>query len=530
MSASDSTPEPIHELETLERGSPLARRIGFVLGPSLFAFLLLAPGLGLDPAQRRVAAVTALTATFWVTAALPIGATSLLPAALFPLFGVLTASEAATVYMHDLVLLFLGAFIVALGVERWGVHRRVALFLIARIGTRPRTVILGFMVAAALLSMWINNTATTLMMLPIGIAVITAVDDRSRSFAPALLLGIAYAASIGGMATPVGTAPNQVFLGQFQLHFPEAPPIGFGSWLLAWLPLAALMVAAAWWLLTRVLFRIPHAPGAGAETIRAARQRLGPMGRGARLMALVFGVTALLWVTRADLRLGDVAVPGWGAALERWQARSLGLPPGSPAFGRHVTDATVAIAMGVVCFLVPVDRSKGVYLMDWKTASRLPWDVLLLIGSGFCIAKGFSASGLDEVLGGGIAPLLEGRSDWLVVSGLVTFMTFLTEVTSNTATTNVILPVLARASVESGIHPLVMMAPVTIAASAAFMLPVATPPNAVVFSSGRVSIATMARVGVVLNLVSIVLVTVVFQVWVRRLWGLTDALPSWALP
>ena len=194
------------------------------------------------------------------------------------------------------------------------------------------------------------------------------------------------------------------------------------------------------------------------------------------------------------------------------------------------TDATVALVMGVVCFLVPVDRARGVFLMDWKTAARMPWDVLLLIGSGFCIALGFRESGLDEVLGGALAPLLQGESEWAVVGGLVGLMTFLTEITSNTATTNVILPVLARASVEGGIHPLVMMAPVTIAASAAFMLPVATPPNAVVFSSGRVSIPTMARVGLVLNFVSIGLITLVFQLWVRHFWGLSDTLPAWATP
>ena len=520
-------PEPIAEREDLERGSPLARQVGLVLGPSLFLLLLFAPGLGLDPLQRRVAAVTALTATFWLTAALPIGATSLFPVALFPLFGVMAGLDAATVYMHDLVLLFLGAFTVALGVERWGVHRRLALFLIARIGTRPRTVVLGFMVAAAVLSMWINNTATTLMMLPIGVAVIGAVGGQARPFAPALLLGIAYSASIGGMTTPVGTAPNQVFLGQYQLHFPDAPPIGFGEWMLAWLPLAVLLIGAAWLLLTRVLFRISNTSVAGVETIRAERKRLGPMGRGAKLMALVFATTAVLWVTRADLRLGAWTLPGWGGALSHWQAGGVGE---AGAFAGYVTDATVALVMAIVCFLVPVDRARGIYLMDWKTATRLPWDVLLLIGSGFCIAKGFRVTGLDEVLGGGLAPMLAGSSDWTIVGALVASATFLTEVTSNTATTNVVLPVLARAAVEGGIHPLVMMAPVTIAASAAFMLPVATPPNAVVFSSGRVPIPTMARVGFVLNLVSIALVTIVFQVWVRSLWGLGDVLPSWVGP
>ena len=530
-------PEAVAERRELERGHPLARRVGLILGPLLFLFLLLGPDIGLDALQRRAAAITALTATFWLTVAIPVGATSLLPAALFPLFGVLSARDAASVYMHDLVMLFLGAFVVALGLERWGVHRRLALWLISRIGTRPRTLVLGFMVAAAVLSMWINNTATTLMMLPIGVAVVGAVGAREGAgegeregggaFAPALLLGIAYAASIGGMTTPVGTAPNQVFLGQFELHFPDAPAIGFGEWVLAWLPLGVLLVVAAWWLLARVLFRVPAGSNAGAEAIRAERARLGPMGRGAKTMAAIFALTALLWVTRADLRVGGFTLPGWAGALARLQARGIGLPAD---FEGHVTDSTVALTMAALCFLIPVDRARGVFLMAWKTAGRLPWDVLLLIGSGFCIAKGFSASGLDSVLGGAMAPLLAGSSDWVVVGGLVSAMTFLTEITSNTATTNVFLPVLARASVEGGLHPLVMMAPVTVAASAAFMLPVATPPNAVVYSSRLVSIPTMAKAGFFLNLVSIVLITLVFQLWVRGLWGVTPTLPAWAAP
>ena len=515
-----------------ERGSRTAQRIGLILGP-LLALLCLSLD-DLTSAQRVAAAVTALTATFWVTVAIPVGAASLLPAALFPLGGVLSAQEAATPYMSNLVILFVGAFIVALGLERWGVHRRIALLVIAVVGTAERRLVLGFMVAAAFLSMWINNTATTLMMLPIGLAVIErsqragASAGASRGFASCLLLGIAYASSVGGMGTPVGTAPNQEFLGQFRQAFPDGPQISFGEWFLGWTPFVLLFVVVAWLLMTRVLFSVggsDHSGAAGAEVVRAERKAQGPMGRGARSMAIVFGATALLWVTRADLSLGDWTLPGWN----RWFYGDVANDPAWYAAHKNdVSDSTVALAMAVVCFLIPVDFGRGQFLMDWKTARKLPWDVLLLLGGGICIAKGFRTSGLDGVVGGALSPWFADRSDWLVVGGVALFVTFLTELTSNTATTAVLLPVLAQAAVQSGLNPLMLMLPATLAASSAFMLPAATPPNAVVFASRLVPIGRMARVGLWLNLVTVVLLTIVFQLWVRRLWGIEADLPSWA--
>lgn len=519
-----------------ERGR--GARQGLALGLIFFVALLFWPDLPLDGPQRKVAAVTALTATWWITVALPVGATALVPAVLFPLLGVMSAKEVAPVYMRDLVMLFLGAFIIALGLERWGVHRRMALFIISRVGGSPRRLVLGFMAASAFLSLWINNTATTLLMLPIAMAVLSRVEgpdevggsSKRTPFALCLLLGVAYSASVGGMGTPVGTAPNQEFLGQFDLKFDGGPKITFGQWFLGWMPLVILFVPCAWLLLTRVIYPVSGGGDEGAGVIQEERAAQGPMTRPQVLMALVFGTTALLWVTRADIELAGWRMPGWSRLF-------LTPDPGDPDwYARHkndVSDATVASFMALLCFILPGERGgKGGrrFLMDWSTANRIPWEVLLLLGGGFCLAAGFKESGLDTRMGGALSPLMEGHSTWLVVAGVALFMSLLTEVTSNTATTAVLLPVVAEAGVAAGLDPLLVMVPATIAASAAFMMPVATPPNAVVFASRRVPVPAMARAGIWLNLLTVGLITLVFQLWVRRLWGIGDILPSWAQP
>jgi len=495
-----------------EAASPVVRRVGLVLGPLLFLVLLAWRSGPLDDAQRKVAAVTALTATWWITAALPIGITSLVPAALLPLLGVMGAREIAPRYMQDLVFLFLGAFIIALGLERWNVHRRMALFIISLVGTRPRQLVLGFMIASAFLSFWINNTSTTLLMLPIGMAVVAAVRDVAPGerdpFAISLLLAMAYSASVGGMATPVGTAPNQVFLGQFAARFPDAPGLSFGQWMLAWVPVVALFVPVGWWLLTRVALRVPAESERGIAVIRQERQALGPMSGPEMAMAGVFAATALLWVTR----------PAWAGWV---------LPDSIARPKTFVTDATIATAMAILCFVIPVGKG-GVRLMDWRTASRMPWEVLLLIGGGFAIAAAFQSSGLDELVGAALGPWLAGRSTWITVGAVVVLMAALTEVTSNTATTAVLLPVMGQAAIAAGVSPLLFMVPATIAASAAFMLPVATPPNAVVFSSRQVPAPTMARVGLWMNLAMATLIVVVFQLWVRAVLGIGASVPDWA--
>lgn len=511
--------------ELAEAGEGL-RRLGRWLGPVAFAALLFWPGLGLTETQRRAAAVMALTAILWLTEAVPVGVSSLLPAALFPLLGVMSAEKVAPAYFKDIVLLFLGAMLLALGLERWGLHRRLALFVLARAGGRPRRLVLGFAAATALLSMWLNNTATALLMIPIAEAVASRFGG-ARNFRQALLLAVAYAASIGGMGTPVGTAPNQVFLGQFRERYPDAPPIAFGQWMLGWTPLVLLWIPIAGWLLTRGPLRVADDAGPGAEVVREERARLGRMSRGERSMALVFAVTALLWITRADLVLDRTTIPGW----ERLFAPAAGGTGGS-RFAAGISDATVAVAMALVCFFLPAERGApgrpAKRLLDWSDTARMPWDVLLLIGAGFCLADGVRASGLDELLGARLGAGLSGLPDWGVVLAVTACVALFSEIASNTATAQVLLPVLAAAAEAAGRHPLLTMAPAAIAASIGFMLPVATPPNALAFATRAIPARTMGRVGFWMDLVAIALVAGFFQLWVRHVWHVGAELPSWA--
>jgi sodium-dependent dicarboxylate transporter 2/3/5 len=499
---------------------PAVARAGLYLGPLLFALLLLWPDLPLEPAQRRVAAVAAWTATWWISAALPLGASSLLPAALLPLTGALDARSVAPFYMDDLVLLFLGAFLLTRGLERWNVHRRVALWILDRVGTRPRRLVLGMMAATGFISMWVNNTSTTLLMLPIALSIVEGfarTEPRGlRAFARALLLGVAYSASVGGVATPVGTAPNQIFLGQFRERYPDAPEISFSHWTIAWLPLFLCYLPLGWLLLTRVLFRVPADLGRGGEAVAQERAALGAMSRAEKRMAALFALAALLWLTRGSLDLGFVRLRGWGELFPAAGGRS------------SVTDATVALALALCAFLVPSGMERGQRLLDWSTARSLPWDVLLLFGGGFALAGAFQSSGLDRLLGNALAPWLVGRPDWLVILLIVCFVTALSELASNVATTQMMLPVVGACAASAGLSPLATMLPTAIAASSGFMLPVATPPNAIAFATGWIPATTMARVGLVFDLLLAVLITALFQLWVRGVLGIEPGVPAWA--
>ncbi len=506
-----------------EEGLPRLARAGLYLGPLLFLLVLLWPDLGLDGPQRRAAAIVAWTATWWITSALPVGAASLLPAVLLPALGVLEARAVAPLYMHDLVLLFLGAMLLTRALERSGVHRRFALWVLARVGARPRPIVFGLMSATALLSLWVNNTATALLMLPIALAVIDsfplARPRERRSFACALLLGVAYSASVGGMGTPVGTAPNQVFLGQFRARYPDGPEIGFAQWTAVWLPLVLLYLPLGWLLLTRVVFSVPADLGQGQDTIERERAALGPLNPAEKRMGAVFLLTALLWVTRADVDFGPFTFQGWGDLLSSGE-KSL------------VSDATVALAMVLVTFIVPSGipsaDGRASRLLDWSTARGLPWEVLLLIGGGFALAGAFESTALDQVLGRGLAPLFVGRSGWVVVFLLTCFVIALSEIASNTATAQVLLPVVGQAAASAGLSPLLLMLPTTIAASAGFMLPVATPPNAIVFATGWIPPTTMARAGLWFDLLLALLITCFFQLWGRAVLGIEPGVPAWA--
>jgi sodium-dependent dicarboxylate transporter 2/3/5 len=366
----------------------------------------------------RTLAVTVLMATWWMSGAIPIPATSLVPLVLFPVLGILTAGETAANYANNIIFLFLGGFILALGVQRWGLHRRIALHIVLRVGTNPTRMVLGFMLATAVLSMWISNTATALMMLPIALAVVASLrevaDGRSLGgFGAALLLAIAYSASIGGLATPIGTPPNLAFLRVSQILYPEAPTISFGRWLVAFLPLVVVFLPVAWFVLTRVAYRLRHeSVGESCEILRRDLHRLGVMNRSERRMLAVFTATALLWVTWGDLVLGSVTLPGWAGFIER----SFGVE----YFSNYLHDSTVAIAMALLCFLIPAEpdsEGRRRALMDWETAVTLPWGTLLLFGGGFAIAQAFRDSGLSVYLGEAFAAEIDHLHPW---AGVVT--------------------------------------------------------------------------------------------------------------
>jgi len=489
-----------------ERGT--ARRIGLVLGLALFGLFFafdLDPG---RPAATRMASVAALMAVWWITEAIPLFATALLPLVLFPLLGIQDGGSTARAYANSTIFLFLGGFMIAVTMERWNLHKRMALFIITSVGGGPSRIVLGFMVASAFLSMWISNTATAVMMTPIALAILLEMESglgprRTRPFSLALLLGIAYACSVGGMATLVGTPPNLAFARIYAQTFPEADPIGFGRWMLLGVPAAALLLPVIWLLVTRVLIRIPRDVVVDRDVLRAERAALGPVRFEERVVLAVFAATAVLWVFRVPLEIGPVTVPGWSQLLP---------------FPDLIDDGTVALVAALSLFVIPSRNVPATAVAGPDVVRRLPWHIVLLFGGGFALAGGFEESGLSALLGRQFEGLAEVPPVLLVLS-VCLGITLLTEFTSNTATTQTILPILASVAVATGIHPLFLMVPATLSASCAFMMPVATPPNAIVFGSERIHIADMARAGVWINLAGAVLITTLFLTLGRAVLG-----------
>ncbi len=451
--------------------------------------LLAGPPEDLSVAAWRTAAIGLLMAIWWATEAIPIAATALLPIVMFPLLGISSLPDTVVPYSNQVIYLFLGGFIVAFAMQRWNLHRRIALSVLQRVGSKGRSLVGGFMLSSALLSMGVMNTSTTMMLLPIAVSIIAVVhnsvpnlDDRAkRHFQYALLLGVAYAASIGGMATLVGTAPNAILVGFMQDNY--GTEISFASWMLVGLPLSAAMLPLAWIVLTRVVFTVDFdTSGEGRAELTRLKDEMGPMSTPEKRVAIVFACMAVLWVSRPPL----TQLPGL-AGLQ---------------------DSMIAIAGALVLFALPSGDAKDPVLLRWQEAEKLPFGVLLLFGGGLSLARAVSGTGLAEWIGGslqtiGTFPLV------VVVAVTAALIIFLTELTSNIATTTTFLPVVGAIAIESGFDPIVVTVPVTLAASCAFMLPVATPPNAIVFGSGLLTIPKMIRAGLALNLVGIILVTIV---------------------
>jgi sodium-dependent dicarboxylate transporter 2/3/5 len=445
--------------------------------------LLLPPPEGLALAPWRVAAVAMLLAIFWLSEAAPISVTALLPIVLFPTLGVSTIEAAAAPYANPIVFLFLGGFIIALAIERWNLHRRIALTVLSKVGAREDLQIGGFMIATAALSMWVSNTATAALMLPVALSVVPrladgSVDPAKRGFAVALLLAVAYGASIGGVATLIGTPPNALLAGFMSETY--GVQIGFAQWMLLGLPLSLVMLLLCWLMLTRWLFPVAQQelPGARAA-IREELRKMGPASIAEKRVAVVFGLTALLWITRPVLSSQFPAL--------------------------QLSDTTIAVVGALSLFFIPNGIRKNEFILTWEYAERLPWGVLLLFGGGLSLAAAVAGSGLAEWIGSELSGL-QGWPVFLLVLTVTVLIIFLTELTSNIATAATFLPVVAALAVSLGQNPLLLAIPAMLAASCAFMLPVATPPNAIVFGSGYLTIPQMVRAGIWLNLIGVVVI------------------------
>lgn len=479
--------------------------LGRFLGPlSFFIILFFFHPVGLSMQANAVLATTVWIAIWWITEAIPIAVTALLPLVLFPLSGGLDLVSTSASFGHKYIFLYMGGFIIAIAIEKWNLHKRIALNIINFIGSDVRKIILGFMIATAFLSMWISNTATAVMMLPIGMAIIkqlkddpNTLEDENQTFGKALMLAIAYSASIGGVATLIGTPPNLVLAGVVLDTY--GYEITFMQWLSFGLPISIVLLFICWKYLTRYAFEFKHLdfPG-GKQEIKKQLNQLGTLSYEEKMIAFVFAATAFCWISRSFL-----------------------LQPLLP----DLDDTIIAIFFAIALFLIPA-KNKREQLINWEEAVKMPWGIILLFGGGMVLAKGFEESGLAVWIGGQMTGL-SGLPILLLVLVLVAAVNFLTEITSNLATTAMLLPVLAPMAVTIDVHPFILMVGAAVAASCAFMLPVATPPNAVVFGSGYLRIPDMVRKGLFMNLVSIFAVTLFVYFALPLLWDFViDAFPK----
>ena len=479
--------------------------LGLFLGPvSFFLILFFFHPEGLSEQANAVLASTIWIAIWWITEAIPIAVTALLPIVIFPLSGGLDLSATSGSFGHKYVFLYMGGFIIAIAIEKWNLHRRIALNIINLIGSDVRKIILGFMIATAFLSMWISNTATAVMMLPIGLAIIKqlqdnpdTIEDENQTFGKALMLAIAYSASIGGLATLIGTPPNLVLAGVVLDTY--GYEITFMQWFVFGLPISIILIFICWKYLTKYAFTFKQKtfPG-GKEEIKRLLSKLGKISYEEKVVAFVFALTAFCWITRSFL-------------LQK-------LLPG-------LDDTIIAIFFAIVLFLIP-SKKKGEQLINWEEAVKMPWGIILLFGGGMALAKGFEESGLATWIGSQMTSL-SGLPILVLVLVLIAAVNFLTEITSNLATTAMLLPVLAPMALTINVHPFVLMVGAAVAASCAFMLPVATPPNAVVFGSGYLRIPDMVSKGFVMNIISIIILTFFVYYVLPELWDITiDSFPQ----
>ena len=476
-----------------------SKKIGLFLGPLLFILirLFLDPD-GLSDEANAVLASTLWIAVWWITEAIPIAVTSLLPIILFPLSGALPLAETSSSFGHRYVFLYMGGFILALAIEKWNLHKRIALNIIKLIGTDVKKIILGFMLATAFLSMWISNTATAVMMLPIGIAIIKQMkdlksipDQENLIFGKALMLSIAFSASVGGIATLIGTPPNLVFAGIIQELY--GIEISFLKWIIFGLPISIILLTISWIYLTRVAFKFSQINfDVGMVEIKKQLTELGEIRYEEKIVLVVFVITGAAWISRTFFL-------------------NLFLP--------SLDDSMIALMSGISLFLFSTrGKNNDEKIMHWEDAVKLPWGILLLFGGGLAIAAGFQSSGLASWIAENFTQL-SGFSLFIILLVVIAAVNFLTEITSNIATTAMLLPILAPTALILGVHPYILMVGATLSASCAFMLPVATPPNAVVFGSNYLKISDMVRVGILMNIISIIIIFTMVYFFLPVLWN-----------
>ena len=496
-----------------------AAKVGLAAGPALCALFIvsfdLEPGA---PQVTRTAAVALLMALWWITEAVPLSITSLVPIVLFPLLGIMNGQDVASRYFNDIIFLFLGGFLVATAMERWNLHKRIALTALVRFGGGANRFLLGVMAITAFLSMWISNTAAAMMMVTILVAVLLQLETTLagpvfRRLATGLLLGVAYSASIGGLATLVGTPPNMSFSRIFAIQFPDAPEITFTRWFVFAAPVSLLLLAITWLLLCW-----QYAPRRGQwqldrGLLERQRDQLGKVSFAEAIVLADFAALVFLWIFRAETPLGAVTIPGWSSIFSH---------------PRYIGDGTVAMGLALVLFLIPSRDGAAGRILDGSAVAKLPWGIVVLLGGGFALASGFEQSGLSAWLGGRLTQA-SSVPPYALVLLLCLATTFLTELTSNTATTNMLLPLLAALAKATDIHPLLILIPVTLSCSCAFMMPVATPPNAIVFGTGRLRVADMVRSGLALNLIGVLVIVLAIAVLGPLIWHIDlNQVPDWA--
>ncbi|MFH0999759.1 MAG: SLC13 family permease [Bacteroidota bacterium] len=492
----------------------------FIIAPILSGYFIFYSDLAPEnPLIERTLGVAILMAVWWITESVPLAVTALLPVAVFPLLGIMNGKDVSTTYFNHIIFLFIGGFLFALAMEKWNLHKRIALKILLTVGSSPAKILLGFMLATAFLSMWISNTATAMMMVPIVLSVLKKLDEQlngkdSENYSVALLLGVAYSASIGGMATLVGSPPNLSFARIFTIIFPSAPEIGFSGWLIFAFPMSVilLIIIFAWlYFLYRpkdktLIFK--------RQLLKEEYNALGKSSFEENIILIMFILLAIFWISRSSISFGNFDLIGWGHFFPNHD---------------YINDGTVAIFMAMLLFIIPSKSKSNERLLNQDIIPKLPWHIVLLFGGGFALASGFTQSGLSLWIGNQLLWLSQFHP-FLILFAVAGLMSFLTELTSNTATTEMFLPVLAGIAVSININPLLLMLPATFAASLAFMLPVATPPNAIVFGSNKLKVIQMVKTGFVLNIFAVIILSLFVYFFGRIVFDIDiNQMPDWAV-